>query len=46
MDSLENMDKKIEDINEYDAKLLEYGVRLINYRIIKYEKIDKKFKFF
>lgn len=41
-----NSTQIIEEFNEYDSKLLEYGVKLMNYRITKYEEIDKKNKFF
>ncbi len=46
IEKLLQVNKNIEDENEYDTKLLEYGVRLINYKITDYETIDKKFKFF
>lgn len=46
IEKLLQVNKNIEDINEYDTKLLEYGVKLISYKITDYETIDKKFKFF
>ncbi len=46
IEKLLQVNKNIKGENEYDTKLLEYGVRLISYKITDYETIDKKFKFF
>ncbi len=46
IEKLSNNTKMIDNFNEYDSKLLEYGVKLISYKIVRYEIIDKKNKFF